>query len=599
MQKLRFILNYVFQLILLTLLVLKFILFSKITSQSIGEYQLLSNIIITIFILSLLDLLFRSNKWISLFSTYSLISLLLFSNIVYFSYFGDFITFSSLSHIKQLPQVMGATVDTIKSSYLIFILDVPFSILLTFTFRNSFKKSKLIFNILKIIVCISFLVLILNKIFMKDKDLLKAEFSKQAVNNEVGILGMYLNKGIKNFTTSPLIKKIDASSLANINDQFKDVPISPSNYKGKNIIMIQVESLQDFVINKKYNSREITPNLNKLLKESTYFDNVYYQVGCGHTSDSEMVANTSLFPFEDNCAYTTKSNNTFIGLSNYLKDLNYSTYAFHGNKASFWNRLDIYRKFSFDEFFSFERLKKDDVKGMGVSDLYLFIQTFDILKNTKNPFFAFTITLTSHSPFDTANNFTEKKDFTENYFNSINYTDKALGEFIDKLSQSSLLDNSILLIYGDHNAYTLNNIDDLGNAIDEKITTNTQWQKYQKVPLIIRLPDKKFAGQVFKNSVGQIDILPTLAQLLSIANVKAFGENIFDFKNHLVILRNGDYIYGNTYYDKLNNKTFNLNNGELLANSDSLIKQSEEKLKASDDIFRYNLLGKLLKREDN
>lgn len=594
MNKFEKTVTFIFQPVFMILLLLKFSLFNEMISGNINIYQLLSNMIITLLLIYFLNLLFVGNKYLSMIITFTFISILLFANIVYFSYFGDFITSSSLGNINQLPSVFGSTLQVIKKDYLFFLMDIPLVIYLSLSLRKPLKFFSLKLNIVKIILCICCISLIFHKVFTRDEDILKAEFSKQSVSNEVGILGMYLNKEVKSVVSSPLFKKIDNASVNNINSTFKIVPINNSKYAGKNLIMIQVESLQDFVINKQYNAKEITPSLNKLLKDSAYFNNTYYQIGYGHTADAEMIANTSLFPFGDNCAYTTKSDNTFIGLSNYLKGLNYSTYAFHGNSATYWNRLDIYKKLQFDNFYSSEVLKRESLTGMGISDLSFFNQSFDILKDKKSPFYAFAITLTSHSPFDTVNDFNDKKNFMENYYNSINYADKALGEFIDKLSTNGLLDNSILVIYGDHNAFTLSNNSDLTTATGENTYVNYNWQKYQKVPLIIRLPDKEHAGKTFSNSVGQMDILPTLANLLEIPDVKAFGENVFDFKDHLVVLRNGDYVFGKTYYNKLENKTFNLETGAIVKNSDSLIKASENKLKASDDIFKYDLLDELI-----
>jgi len=64
-----------------------------------------------------------------------------------------------------------------------------------------------------------------------------------------------------------------------------------------------MEALQHFVINSKMNGREITPNLNKLVKESLYFDNIYVQVAGGNTSDAEFMTNTSLYPAKEGAAY--------------------------------------------------------------------------------------------------------------------------------------------------------------------------------------------------------------------------------------------------------------------------------------------------------
>lgn len=58
--------------------------------------------------------------------------------------------------------------------------------------------------------------------------------------------------------------------------------------KGKNLLVIQVESLENFVINQKIQGQEITPNLNRLLKNSLYFDNYHENVNNGISPDSDQ-----------------------------------------------------------------------------------------------------------------------------------------------------------------------------------------------------------------------------------------------------------------------------------------------------------------------
>ena len=80
----------------------------------------------------------------------------------------------------------------------------------------------------------------------------------------------------------------------------KEIPINESSNffgiaKDKNVIVIQVEALQSFTLFKSINGKEITPNLNKLTKESIHFPNFYHQIGQGNTSDAEFIVNSSSF----------------------------------------------------------------------------------------------------------------------------------------------------------------------------------------------------------------------------------------------------------------------------------------------------------------
>src|SRR5699024_9580423 len=68
--------------------------------------------------------------------------------------------------------------------------------------------------------------------------------------------------------------------------------------EGRNVIFINAESIQDFVIGNEVNGQEITPFLNSLVddEDTYYFENFYEQTGQGNTSDSEFLIENSLYP---------------------------------------------------------------------------------------------------------------------------------------------------------------------------------------------------------------------------------------------------------------------------------------------------------------
>jgi phosphoglycerol transferase MdoB-like AlkP superfamily enzyme len=147
--------------------------------------------------------------------------------------------------------------------------------------------------------------------------------------------------------------------------------------KGKNLIMIQVEALQEFVINAKINGQEITPNLNKWIKKSAYFNNFFYQVSAGGTSDAEFMSNNSLYPSPSGAAYYLYPNNEYNSLPKSLKDNGYSTAALHGFKGTFWNRDVMYKAVGFDNFYSERDFNIDSTVGLGLSDKSFLNQSVD------------------------------------------------------------------------------------------------------------------------------------------------------------------------------------------------------------------------------
>ena len=130
-----------------------------------------------------------------------------------------------------------------------------------------------------------------------------------------------------------------------VNDNIQE-PIKPKFNqigKGKNLIVIQLEAFQDFVINAEYNGQEITPNLNKLIdSDSIYFDNYFSNTGKGNTADAEFTSLNSIYPLINGEIYRLYEENTFNGLPWLLREQGYRAFAVHGFEGEFWNRESAY-----------------------------------------------------------------------------------------------------------------------------------------------------------------------------------------------------------------------------------------------------------------
>ena len=162
---------------------------------------------------------------------------------------------------------------------------------------------------------------------------------------------------------------------------------------------MQLEAIQQFVIGTKFNGKEITPNLNKFINDSAYFENFYYQIGAGNTSDAEFLANTSLYPLNEGAVYFRFPANTYESTANLLKKQGYATYAAHANNPSFWNRMEMYKALGFDKFINSKSLVLDEFLGWGLSDMSFLKQSLNKI-DVSRPFYGFFITLSSHYPFN-------------------------------------------------------------------------------------------------------------------------------------------------------------------------------------------------------
>jgi len=340
-----------------------------------------------------------------------------------------------------------------------------------------------------------------------------------------------------------LIIQEDLEQLSKENKQIKGEYTGLG--KGKNLIVIQVEALQNFVIDLVYEGQEITPNLNRLIRESGsfYFDNYYQHIGRGNTSDAEFVTNNSLYPAYDYPTYEEYADNTFYGLPWILRDNKYTAWVFHGYKKEFWNREKAYVNLGFERFISeedYEFTEKESI-GFGIIDEVFFSQTLDYIKELdnvdENPFYAFIITLTSHTPFNMPGHLQtiklreeHKNTMLGNYLQAIHYADKALGEFLEGLRREGYYDNSVVAIYGDHFAIFGSEQRDR-DIMSDLLNKPYNLGDIMNVPLIIHIPGLEDNKTISKIG-SQLDFLPTILNIMGYENQKGimFGKDLLNYE---------------------------------------------------------------------
>ena len=296
--------------------------------------------------------------------------------------------------------------------------------------------------------------------------------------------------------------------------------------KGKNLIVIQLEAFQNFLIGLHLDGREVTPAMNRLAREEWYFPRFFQQVGQGNTSDAEFVVNTSLHIPRVGAASVVYGHKELPGLPRLLKAYGYDTMTFHTNDVVFWNRKELYPALGFDRYYDREFFGDEDEVMFGASDEVLYRKTADVLEQAAasgRPFYAMVVSMSAHHPF----NLPERKYRMElpgryegtlvgDYIRAQNYADEALGQFVERLKQSGLWDTSVVVIYGDHVGipkYSLTNYEKK-LLQDDIFGREYDVQDMLNVPLIIHVPGE--LPTVFGGVGGQTDVLPTVANLLGI-----------------------------------------------------------------------------------
>lgn len=319
-------------------------------------------------------------------------------------------------------------------------------------------------------------------------------------------------------------------------------------FAGKNLIFIQVESLESFYLKNSLGGQEITPNLNRLLNHSLYFSNFYEQVSNGTTADAEFMANTSIYPLRRGTEYFRYPNNTYNSLPKLLTRQGYTTLAVHPDNKSYWNWQYNMESIGYNHCLDSSNFIMDELIGLGLSDGSFFRQVVPIIQEQRPPFFVFMITLTNHTTYELPDTYKElevDKKFAGTMlgksFHTVHYTDRQIGQFLTLLEQAKLLDNTVVVIYGDHTG--------VHKFYPQEINTimpaDTWWQDNQhKVPLIIY--QKDLAGQEISVNGGHIDILPTVAYLMGIEEQAhsntAMGRNLLNTGKDFAVLADNQFV---------------------------------------------------------
>ncbi|WP_339821124.1 LTA synthase family protein [Paenibacillus sp. FSL R7-0216] len=305
-------------------------------------------------------------------------------------------------------------------------------------------------------------------------------------------------------------------------------------YAGSNVIVIQAEAFMNFTIGKTIGGQEITPNFNKLMDESLYFSNYYHQTGQGRTSDADFSSNSSLHPLPTGSVAVRYPNHAFDMLPQILKSqAGYTAEAYHAYEGSFWNRNNMYQAMGYDRFYSKKDFQLDEPLGWSLGDKSFFRQSLEVMSQEKQPFYSFLITLSSHHPYSLPASIQEldtgefKGTIFGDYLQAVHYVDAALGEFVEGLKREGLWDRTILAFYGDHD----NSITDKAGYeqfLGKTLSDLDMHQIMSQVPLLIHLPDGGHAG-VYPEPAGQLDLTPSLLHLLGIATDSYYmmGNNLF------------------------------------------------------------------------
>ncbi|WP_270516571.1 LTA synthase family protein [Lactobacillus johnsonii] len=585
---------------------------------SMQNFLLLINPLPTAILLIGIGLFFKGRKsyWIMVIIDF-LLSLWLFSNILYYREFSDFLSTSIIKTSGSTSDNLGKSIAGItKGTDFLVFLDVVIIVLLI-----AFKVFKIDVRRLKLKVSLLIeglaVVLIGTNLTMAQKDrsgLLTRTFDNNYIVKYLGLNAFAVYDGVKIAQNNAIMAKANHSDLKTVQSYIKKNYIAPNpEYygvaKNKNVLVIHLESFQQFLIDYKWHGKEVTPNLNKLYhaNDTISFDNFFNQVGQGKTSDAEMMLENSIFGLQSGSAMSSYgTSNTFESAPAILgQKAGYTSAVMHGGAGSFWNRDNAYKSFGYDYFMplSYYQNKKGYYLGYGIKDKLFFDQSIKYMEHLPQPFYLKMITVTNHYPYDLdkKNQSIDKTDTgdktVDGYVQTAHYLDQAIGELMSYLKKSGLEKNTLIMLYGDHYGISGNHHKASAQLLDKDSFNNFDNLQFQRVPLMFHMPGLK--GGINHTYGGEIDVRPTLFNLLGIndQNMIQFGHSLLA-KNapQIVAQRNGDFI--TPKYSKVEGSYYYTQSGKRITHPSKKVKAQlasisntvTTELSLSDRVITGNLL---------
>jgi arylsulfatase A-like enzyme/Tfp pilus assembly protein PilF len=281
--------------------------------------------------------------------------------------------------------------------------------------------------------------------------------------------------------------------------------IPPGAFAGRNLLFVTIDTLRPDRLGS-YGSRAgLTPHLDRLAGEGVRFERVLAHVPLTLPAHASIF--TSLYPTEhgvhDNGTFRVSE--SLPTLATTLQSAGYQTGAFVGAfvlDARFGlNRgFDVYDDYYGEKrgFLSFTQLERPADAVIAPAERWI--------AGARRPWFAWVHVFDAHSPYRPPPGLARKFP-SDPYGAEVAFVDAALGAFLERLSAADRLEDTVLVVLGDHG-------ESLGEH-GERTHGTFAYESTLRVPWI--LWSKGLRAQVFSGTVRQVDVMPTLLDLLAVS----------------------------------------------------------------------------------
>ena len=543
---------------------------------------------------------------------YLIISIVIYSNYLYYNYSTNFLSFYQIENIRYAKDIGSGliTIITLKNIFL-FLFDNIIVALLSSLCYTKCEKCDYSRNRAKLVVIL--IIIAINVFVVKTKIhniYLDKIYNKSLMIQDLSIY-FYHYEDFKDYFSSLFGKEeVNEDLLSSVYNKSLADKTSTTPYTGvakdSNVIIIQLESMSSYMIGKTVNGKEITPNLNKFFNENIYCSNMYNQ-GLGTTADSEFEMENSMYPLENGYVFQKYYNNNWLDIYTTLRRSGYHTSFMHPNTGKYWNRDEVYNYgYNIDEYHTITSFPNIERAGEFYSDEGFFDEAVNIIDSYEGRFCTALVTVTTHVGFDLTgiSNLEDKLTITDddlknyeqhwifkNYIRSCNFADYAFGKFVNELGARGILDNTILVVYGDHGS-GISETDVIKNLY---IENNSDYNEFEhtirdiRIPFGIKIPNVN-TSSIINTAVSKIDIKPTILDLLGLSDNFSLGTSIFSGKDYSFIkglgfVTSDYYCFNDKYYDR-----YTLAEVSPTRKLDELLEKMKNEIYLSDMIIKNNLI---------
>ena len=402
-----------------------------------------------------------------------------------------------------------------------------------------------------------------------------------------------------------IIKNEKDTTLNNINNYIKNKDITDYNshtgmFEGKNLIVIMMESTNDIIINK-----DLYPNFYKLYSEGISFKNNYSPRNSCATGNNEFSGMTGLYTIQNNCTANVFSNNTyFTSIFNIFKNAGYRATSMHDYTEQYYVRNIIHKNLGSEAYYNANDLNikyYNEYKNWASDEDFMNAAMDITLNDTSNkPFMLWLTTVSGHQPYKVSSvegdkylSITEGTDYSmelRRYMSKLKTFDNGLGILLDKLKASGKLDDTVIVMYGDHYPYGLKNKD-----ISSVLTYNLDDYEVERVPMVIY--NSTIKSEVVEKYSSYINLTPTLANLFNLDYDPRYymGTDVFsdDYLN-MVAFADGSWKNADVYYNASSGSIKYYTSNEYT--TDELIRINNivtNRMQISESIIRNNYFNYL------